>query len=71
MLLLLWRLLMRAVFTTRAYGLAEEPVSLPRMVIGNLIAILATWRAFTLHLRGGPRQWDKTAHIFPAQATSR
>jgi bacteriophage N4 adsorption protein B len=66
--LLLWRLFMRAVFTTRTYGLAEGLVSLPRVVVGNLIAILAAWRAFSLHRRGGPRQWDKTAHIFPKQA---
>ena len=66
--LLIWRLLMRAIFTTRAYGLAEGMVSLPRVIVGNLIAILASWRAFSLHLGGGPKQWDKTAHVFPAQA---
>ena len=67
-MLLLWRLLMRASFTARAYGLGEGLVSLPRVVVGNLIAMLAAWRAFALHLKGGPRQWDKTAHMFPAEA---
>lgn len=69
--LLLWRLLMRAIFTTRAYGPVEGIVSLPRAVVGNLIAILSGWRAFSLHLKGGPKQWDKTAHKFPmAEARS-
>ncbi|HVF83670.1 MAG TPA: hypothetical protein VM913_05815 [Sphingomicrobium sp.] len=66
--LLLWRMLMRAGFTTRVYGLREGLVSLPRMVVGNIVAMLAAHRAFALHLGGGPKQWDKTAHIFPSQA---
>ncbi|URD60322.1 glycosyl transferase family protein [Sphingomonas sp. KRR8] len=66
-LLLTWRVLMRGMFTASAYGLGEGLMSVPRMVIGNVIAILAARRALMIHLRGGPRQWDKTAHIFPAE----
>ena len=67
-LLLVWRVLMRALFTTAAYGLGEGLMSVPRMVVGNMVAILAARRAVAIHLTGGPRQWDKTAHIFPAEA---
>ena len=68
-LLLTWRVLMRGMFTASAYGLGEGLMSVPRMVVGNLIAILAARRALAIHLRGGPKQWDKTAHIFPAEAS--
>ena len=65
--LLAWRILMRACFTSYAYGLAEGLRSIPRLVVGNLIAILAAARALSIHLRGGATRWDKTQHIFPAE----
>ncbi len=68
--LLGWRLLMRFGFTSAAYGLREGLRSIPRIVIANLIAILAARRALTLHETGGPKKWDKTRHIFPAQAAT-
>jgi adsorption protein B len=69
--LLGWRLLMRFSFTTAAYGLAEGLRSIPRLVVGNVIAILAARRALALHEAGGPKRWDKTHHIFPvAEAAS-
>ena len=67
-MLLFWRLLMRAAFTTATYGWREGLIALPRTLVANLIAILAAKRALMLHLSGGPKQWDKTAHIFPAEA---
>ncbi|WP_300973431.1 glycosyl transferase family protein [Sphingomonas sp. LHG3406-1] len=66
--LLLWRMLMRITFTTRLYGFGEGLASVPRVVAGNLIAILAAGRALFLHAGGGPKTWDKTAHTFPAEA---
>ncbi len=63
--LLGWRLVMRFAFTTHAYGLGEGLRSLPRLLVGNLIAILAAKRALALHDREGPQSWDKTRHIFP------
>ena len=66
--LLGWRLLMRAWFTARLYGLKEGLTALPRTLVANLIAVLAAHRALAIHLSGGPRQWDKTAHVFPAEA---
>jgi glycosyl transferase family 2 len=65
--LLAWRILMRAGFTTSAYGLGEGLWSIPRLFVGNLIAMLAAARAVSLHLGGGPKRWDKTRHIFPAE----
>ena len=65
--LLAWRVLMRAAFTTAAYGLTEGILSVPRLVVGNVIAMLAAARAVSLHLGGGARRWDKTHHIFPAE----
>jgi bacteriophage N4 adsorption protein B len=66
-MLLFWRLLMRAAFTTATYGWREGLTALPRTLVANLIAILAAKRALMLHIGGGPKQWDKTAHVFPVQ----
>ena len=65
--LLAWRVLMRAGFTASAYGPAEGLRSIPRLVIGNVIAMLAAARAIALHVGGGARRWDKTRHVFPAE----
>ena len=65
--LLTWRVFMRACFTTSAYGLAEGILSIPRLVVGNLVAILAAARALSIHFGGGATRWDKTRHIFPAE----
>jgi adsorption protein B len=65
--LLAWRILMRAWFTTSAYGLAEGLLSVPRLIVGNVIAMLAAARALSLHLGGGAKRWDKTRHMFPAE----
>jgi adsorption protein B len=42
-------------------------LSIPRLVVGNLIAILAAARALSIHVGGGATRWDKTRHIFPAE----
>ena len=69
--LLFWRLLMRMVFTGRAYGMRQALWSLPRFLVGNAVALMAAPRALLLYigiLRGRPAAWDKTAHVFPDQA---
>ena len=66
-LLLTWRMLVRALFTTAAYGFWQGLLSVPRLLVANVIAILAVRRAITLHGTTGPRQWDKTSHIFPRE----
>ena len=65
--LLAWRVLMRACFTASAYGWNEGLLSIPRLVVGNVIAMLAAARAVSLHLGGGATRWEKTRHIFPAE----
>jgi adsorption protein B len=65
--LLLWRMLMRAGFTTSAYGPWQGILSIPRLVVANVIAILAVRRALALHGAAGPPSWDKTHHIFPKE----
>lgn len=65
--LLLWRVVMRFGFTTAAYGLGEGLLSVPRLVVANLIAVLAARRALALHGAPGQREWDKPRHIFPKE----
>jgi bacteriophage N4 adsorption protein B len=65
--LLGWRVLMRFGFVTATYGLKQGLLSIPRLVVGNVIAIMAVWRALAIHSRGGPRRWEKTRHIFPVE----
>ena len=67
--LLAWRIFMRFLFTSSSYGLTQGLLSVPRMVIGNVIAMLAAARAISIHLGGGPRKWDKTRHTFPVEAS--
>jgi adsorption protein B len=63
--LLAWRILMRACFTASAYGVGQGLMAIPRLVVGNVIAIFAALRALSLHMGGGAKRWDKTRHIFP------
>lgn len=67
-----WRGVSRAVFTAREYGLAEGLRAVPRILLANVIAIMAGRRAFVAYfraLRSGKVAWDKTSHdIHPASA---
>ena len=63
-----WRLAMRFSFVTAAYGLAEGLRSVPRVVVANLVAILAARAALSAYLlarRTGETRWNKTRHVFP------
>lgn len=67
-ILLLWRLAMRALFAGRAYGWREGLRAIPRILVGNVIAMLAARRAVVIYYklwRGAPLVWDKTRHRFP------
>ena len=71
--LLLWRLAVRAGFTAAAYGWREGLCAVPRMAIGNAVAMLAAASALSRYRalrRGGRPRWDKTAHIFPVRAAT-
>ena len=65
--LLAWRIMMRATFTASAYGVREGLLSIPRLAVGNVIAMLAALRAVSIHLGGRPKRWEKTHHIFPRE----
>ena len=68
--LLVWRVGMRFGFVTRVHGWREGLRSIPRVVVGNAIAMLAARRALARYLRirrTGASEWNKTAHAFPRQ----
>jgi len=67
-LLLLWRVMVRIACTGSAYGWWEACRSVPRVIVGNIIALLATrlaLRRYGQFLRGDVPVWDKTVHAFP------
>ncbi len=68
-LLLAWRLLMRAGFTTHAYGPVEGLLAAPRALLANAINFLAAAKAVDRYRRavetGRVQDWDKTRHRFP------
>ena len=68
--LLAWRVVMRALCTGAVYGVGEGLRSIPRLVVANVVAMLAVRRAFAIHRRGGPTRWDKTAHVFPSDLSA-
>jgi adsorption protein B len=68
LLLMTWRMGMRALFVGRSYGWRYGLGAVPRTLVANLIAILAARRAVFLYgksLFGAPLAWDKTQHRFP------
>lgn len=69
--LLLWRLLWRSYWVAQSYGPLAALLVLPRLVVGNGIAMLAARRAMAQYIglmRGKALRWDKTAHHFPSNA---
>ncbi|MDH7640310.1 glycosyltransferase family 2 protein [Sphingomonas oryzagri] len=67
--LLGWRVAMRMAITARAYGWRMALLTPVHLVIGNVVAMMAAWRALGLYaglVRHGLLRWDKTAHVFPA-----
>ncbi|MEZ5709125.1 MAG: glycosyl transferase family protein [Blastomonas sp.] len=71
LVLLCWRLAMRMGFTGAQYGWRQALLAIPRMLVGNIIAIMAARRAlfaYIASLWGRPLVWDKTEHSIPAFA---
>ena len=68
----LWRAASRALFTTREYGWREGAISILRIPVANVIAIMAGRRALAAYFRSlqdGRVVWDKTVHdAHPATA---
>lgn len=68
-LVLAWRVAVRALCTGRQYGFGQALWSVPRVLVGNIIAVMAARRAllaYAASLRGGRLAWDKTRHQIPA-----
>lgn len=65
-----WRLTIRAGFVAQAYGWRQALWSVPRVLVGNFIAMLAAREAVGRYLRlrrTGAIRWSKTAHMFPTE----
>ena len=69
--LLAWRIAMRVGFVTATYGFGQGLLSIPRLLVGNVVAMLAVKRAIAIHAAGGPKKWEKTSHIFPTEEHAR
>lgn len=68
-LVLVWRLAVRAGCTGWQYGWRQALWSVPRALVGNIIAVMAARRAvmaYAASLRGAALAWDKTRHHIPA-----
>jgi adsorption protein B len=73
LVLLAWRMFVRAAFTGRAYGWREAGRSVLRAPVANAITMLAAAAALTRYRqlrRTGRVQWGKTDHIFPSAAAA-
>lgn len=69
---LAWRMTLRAGCTGQHYGWREALWSVPRALVGNIIAVMAARRALVAYaasLRGRALTWDKTRHHIPAAPT--
>lgn len=69
--LMLWRLIFRAYWTTKFYGWREGIRAIPRVIVCNLVAMIAARKAMTSYikqLRSGHVVWEKTTHRFPGKA---
>lgn len=64
------RLFHRMLFTGRIYGWEQALLSIPRMLVGNVVNFLASVRATRLYvshlITKKPMVWDKTAHAYPS-----
>ncbi len=66
------RMVQRSFFVTRACGMQQGLLALPRMIVNNFInffAVSRAWQQWLRHLWSGvPILWDKTQHTFPTHA---
>ena len=72
--LLLNRIAHRAYFSYQNHGVRGALLAFPRMIWGNIINMIAMWRAVkqVLGVKGNVKKvaWDKTTHDFPTKVTS-
>ena len=68
--LVAWRLAFRFAFVTNAHGWRQGLLSIPRVLVGNLIAMRSAWSALVGYRetrRSGRIEWRKTDHVFPEE----
>lgn len=65
----------RFYFVSLVYGVRQGLMSLPRMIVNNVINFFATmraWKLFVSHVILGQRiAWDKTDHVYPSTSQLR
>lgn len=70
--LFLNRLIQRFTFTTARYNVTQGFLSVPRIVVANVLNVITTIRAFNIFfsskIAGKKIAWDKTSHHFPTLA---
>lgn len=69
--MLAWRVALRIAFSWAAAGPLQAALAVPRVLVANLVALLAARRALSLYwpmLGGAAARWDKTDHRFPTGA---
>ena len=63
------RMVQRFIFVNQLYGLTHGLLSIPRVLVSNVINFMAAIRAWKQYLRhritGVALTWDKTAHAYP------
>jgi bacteriophage N4 adsorption protein B len=72
--LMLWRLIIRCVCVTHVYGICEGILAAPRIIVSNMVAVLAARRAVFAYVRmqaRGEIVWEKTQHSFPISPDAR
>lgn len=66
------RVLQRLIFVSSLFGPIQGLLSIPRIIVGNVLnfaSAVRAWRLFLGHLVTGRRlTWDKTVHAFPSHA---
>jgi len=67
---LVWRAFMKMSLVGRLYGVGHALMSVPRLILGNLIGLAATGRAVRQYIHhlwtGTPLRWNKTKHQYPS-----
>ncbi len=68
LMMLVWRMIIRFGFVTYEYDWKQGLQSIPRIVVGNIIAIIAARKAVVQYAKiraFKDLKWDKTQHKFP------
>lgn len=73
--LLFYRIVQKMVSVFMIYSMKQAVLSIPRLIISNVINFLATMRAVRMYVANKlfdtPMVWLKTAHVFPGEAELR